>query len=115
MVKNSPANAGDAGDEVSVPGWGRSPGVGNGNPFQYSCLENSMDRGAWWTTVHGVAELHTTKRLTLTFTGAIFQVKTMQQFVLWSQQEECFEHYTYSFDYVDLCWQSNVSAFEYAV
>ena len=47
MVKNSPA---DAGDEVSVLGWGRSPGVGNGNPFQYSCLENSMDRGAWWAT-----------------------------------------------------------------
>ena len=47
MVKNPPANAGDAGDVGSVPGSGRSAGVGNGNPLQYSCLENSMDRGAW--------------------------------------------------------------------
>ena len=44
MVKNLPANAGDAG---SIPEWGRSPGKGNGNPLQYSCLENPMDRGAW--------------------------------------------------------------------
>ena len=40
----------------SIPGWGRSPGKGNGNPLQYSCLKNSMDRGAWWATVHGVAK-----------------------------------------------------------
>ena len=59
MVKNSPADAGDAGDEVSVPGWGRSPGVGKGDPFQYSCLENSMDREAWWSTVHGVVNSQT--------------------------------------------------------
>ena len=45
-----------AGDPCSVPGLGRSPGEGNGNPFQYSCLENSMDRGAWWATVHGIAK-----------------------------------------------------------
>ena len=50
MVKNPPANAGDMG---SIPGLGRSPGKGNGNPLQYSCLENSMDRGPWWATVHG--------------------------------------------------------------
>ena len=43
-------------DQVSVPGWGRSPGEGNGNPLQYSCLENPMDRGAWQATVHGVAK-----------------------------------------------------------
>ena len=42
------------GDPGSVPGWGRSPGTGNGNPLQYSCLENPMDRGAWWAAVHGV-------------------------------------------------------------
>ena len=54
MVKNLPAYAGDLG---SIPGSGRSPGEGNGNPLQYSCLENPMDRGAWWATVHGVAEL----------------------------------------------------------
>ena len=53
MVKNPLANAGDVG---SVPGLGRSPGGGNGNPLQYSCLGNPMDRGAWWATVHGVAE-----------------------------------------------------------
>ena len=44
----------DAGDPGSIPGLGKSPGEGNGNLLQYSCLENSMDRGAWWTTVHGV-------------------------------------------------------------
>ena len=46
VVKNPPANAGDAGDAGSIPGSGRSPGEGNGNPLQYSCLKNSMDRGA---------------------------------------------------------------------
>ena len=50
MVKRLPCNAGDPG---LIPGLGRSPGEGNGNPFLYSCLENSMDRGAWWSTVHG--------------------------------------------------------------
>ena len=52
-VKNSPANAGDTG---SIPGLGRSPDEGNGNPLQYSCLGNPMDRGAWWAIVHGVAK-----------------------------------------------------------
>ena len=46
----------NAGDPDSVPEWGRSPGEGNGNPLQYSCLENSMDRGTWWATVLGVAK-----------------------------------------------------------
>ena len=55
-VKNLPANSGDTGDVGSIPGLGRSPGGGNDNPLQYSCLENSMDRGAWWATVHGVAK-----------------------------------------------------------
>ena len=53
MVKNPPANAGDAG---SIPGLGRSPGEGNGNPLQYTCLGNPMDKGAWWATVHGVTK-----------------------------------------------------------
>ena len=56
MVKNLPASAGDIRDMDSIPGLGRSPGEGHGNPFQYSCLENPMDRGAWQTTVHGVAK-----------------------------------------------------------
>ena len=61
VVKNPPANAGDAGDVGSIPGLGRSPGDGNGNPLQYSCLENPMDRGEWQATVHGVTkELDTT-------------------------------------------------------
>ena len=50
MIKNPPANSGDMG---LSPGLGRYPGVGNGNPLQYSCLENSFDRGVWWATVHG--------------------------------------------------------------
>ena len=63
MVKNPPANAGEAG---SIPGSGRSPGEGNGNPLQYSCLENPMDRGAWQATVHGIEELDLTEQLTHT-------------------------------------------------
>ena len=57
VVKVSACSAGDTGDEGSVPGSGRSPGEGNGNPIQYSCLENLMDRGASWATVHGVARV----------------------------------------------------------
>ena len=52
LVKNPPANAGDIRDAGSMPGSGRSPGVGNGNPLQYSCLENPVDRGAWRAIVH---------------------------------------------------------------
>ena len=56
MVKNVPANAGDTGDLGSVPGLRRSSGGGDGNPLQYSCLGNPMDRGAWQATVHKVTE-----------------------------------------------------------
>ena len=59
VVKNSPANAGDRSDASSIPGSGRSPGGGHGNSLQYSFLENPMDRGAWWATVHGVAKSQT--------------------------------------------------------
>ena len=51
VVKNPPANAGDIRDVSLIPGLGRSPGGGHGNPHQYSCLENPMDKGAWWATV----------------------------------------------------------------
>ena len=58
-VKNLPANAGDVGDVGSIPGSGRSPGGGNGNPLQYSCLKNPNDRGAWQATVHRAAKSQT--------------------------------------------------------
>ena len=56
VVKNPPANARDVGDSDSIPGSRRSPGEGNGNPLQYSCLGNLMGRGAWRATVHGVTK-----------------------------------------------------------
>ena len=61
-LTNPPANAGDVRDEGSIPGLGRSPGGGNGNPLQYSCVENPMDRGTWQATVHGVAKNRTPLR-----------------------------------------------------
>ena len=69
VVKNLPTRAGEARELGSIPGLGRSLGVGNGNPLQYSCLENPTDRGVWWATVHGVARsqtqisIHTTDQL----------------------------------------------------
>ena len=64
VVKNPPANAGDARVMGSIPGMGRFPGEGNGNPLQYSCLGNPMDRGAWWATVHwGHKETDTTEHI----------------------------------------------------
>ena len=59
VVKNPPANAGDIRDVGLIPGSGRSPRGGHSNPLQYSCLENSMDRGSWWATVHRVAKSRT--------------------------------------------------------
>ena len=59
VVKKLPAHAGDAGDVGSIPGLGKSPGGGHGNPLQYSCLENPMDRGAWWATVCRVTKSQT--------------------------------------------------------
>ena len=59
VVKNLPANAGDIRDRGSIPGLGGSPGGGHGRPLQYSCLENPMDRGAWWVMVHSVMKSQT--------------------------------------------------------
>ena len=75
MVRNLPANAGDSRDVGSIPGSGRSPGGGHSNPLQYSCLENPMDREAWWATVHGVAKSRTQLRdLTFTFFSLNFPI-----------------------------------------
>ena len=59
VVKNLSANAGEGRDTGSIPGSGRSPEIGNGNLLQYACLKNSMDRGAWWATAHGVTKSQT--------------------------------------------------------
>ena len=67
--KEYACNAGDLG---LIPRSGRSPGERNGTPLQYSCLENSMDRGAWWATVHGVAELDKTEQLTFNTSVLIY-------------------------------------------
>ena len=69
MVKNPPTNMGDIRDVGSSPGLGRSPGGGHGNPIQYSCLENLMDRGAWQDTVHRVAKSETRLRQLSTLAG----------------------------------------------
>ena len=85
VIKNLPANAREARDAGSIPGLGRSPGEGHGNPLQYSCLENPMDRGAWWATVHGVAKSRTQlKRLSMyAFTTLIQKVSEKR----WSMKE----------------------------
>ena len=63
VVKNLPTNTENAREAVSIPGLERSPGGGNGNPLQYSCLKTSMDRGAWQVTIQGVSESGKTERL----------------------------------------------------
>ena len=87
VIKNLPANKRDLRDEGSILGWGRSPGEGHGNPLQYSCLENPMDRGAWQATVHGVAKnctwlkrLNTHTHITMRAKGIIpiLQVKKLR-------------------------------------
>ena len=74
VVKNPSASAGDLRDMSSIPGWGRSPGGGHGNPLQYSCLENPVDKGAQQTTVHGVAESDMTEATWHAHTHALFSV-----------------------------------------
>ena len=64
MVKNPPGNAGDIRDSGSILGLGRSPGGGHGDPLQYSCLENLMDRGAWQATVHRVSKIENRTEVT---------------------------------------------------
>jgi len=73
--KNPPANAGDPRDPASIPGSARSPGGGNGNLFQYSFLETSMDRGAWQATIHGVPKSQTRLSIHIYTTGYWFSNK----------------------------------------
>ena len=87
MVKNLPASAGDIRHTSSTPGSGRSPGGEHGNPLQYSCLENLMDRGAWWSTVHSVTKSQTQLKLLSThymiqqfYSWIFFQRKQKHQF-----------------------------------
>ena len=75
MVKNPPANAGDIRDMGLIPGSGRLPGGGHGNPLQDSCLENPLDRGAWQATVHGVAKSWTQLKLLKRHTIPQYKVK----------------------------------------
>ena len=65
VVKNLPANVGDTGNVGVIPGSGRYFGGGKGNPLQYACLENPMDRGAWWATVMGFREFYMTEQLSM--------------------------------------------------
>ena len=78
MGKNLPSNAGDKG---SIPELGRSPGGGNGNPVQYSCLENPTDRGAWWATAHGVTESQTQLSTSMMYDFIIKTVMSLLYFV----------------------------------
>ena len=84
MVKNPPASAGDVRDSGLIPGSGRSPGEVNGNPFQYSCLENPMDKGAWQSKAHGVARVGnnlatTSKQVELHQTKKFLHIEEKQQ------------------------------------
>ena len=81
-VNNLPANAGDTGDVGSVTGLGRAPGEGNGNPLHYSCPGNTIDRGAWWATVHGILKSRTQ-------TGTHTSIKWN---VIWTQLPSQFQY-----------------------
>ena len=81
MVKKQPTSAGDIREEDSTPGLGRSPGGGHGNPLQYSCLGNPMDRGAWRATAHSVAKTQT--RLKRLSTHAYIDVRISNIYILY--------------------------------
>ena len=82
MVKNPPANAGDKRDTGSIPGFGRCPGEGHGNPLQYSCLENPMDRGAWRATAHRIKKSWTRlKQLSMCTSFCRKNIKLSQSFL----------------------------------
>ena len=79
VLKNLPANTGDARDTVSIPGLGQSPAGGNGNPLQYSCLENSTDRGAWRATDHEVSKSWTQRKRLNEHACTLFRTQGKQE------------------------------------
>ena len=92
VVKNPPANSGDARDVVSIPDGGRSPGEGNGNPLQYSCLENPMDRGDWWAIVHGISKSQTWLRcLNIALKGkeSVWGEMEARKSLVWLENTHC--------------------------
>ena len=105
VVKNPPANARDVRDPGLIPGSGRSPGEGNGNPLLYSCLENPMDRGAWWAAVPGVTEnwtwlkrlsTHAHKHSQQTIISLLYKRKHLKFIICWSQRA--------GFNPANSCW-----------
>ena len=85
--KGPACNEGDAGDMGSIPGLGRSPGGRHGNPLQYSCLENPVDRGAWWATVHGVAKSRTHLKQLSTYAQVQAFSTLKKQPLTWEQKD----------------------------
>ena len=90
MLKKLPANAGDVRDAGSIPGSGRSPGGGYSNPLQYSCLENPMDRGAWWAAVHEAHKRigHNGSDLARMYTAFIIGFTKVQEYFKGKEFEE---------------------------
>ena len=87
VVKNLPANVGGTRDTGSIPELGRSPGEGNDNPLQYSCLENSMDRRAWWFIVHGVTESDMTEHTHFSNSAYLKMSFTLTGLMVWQSTE----------------------------
>ena len=92
LVKDLPASTGDAKDAGSIPGSGRSPEVGNGNPLQYPCLDNPMDRGTRWAAVHGCKELDMTEQLSTAIITAWLWGSTHRLFSAGDNGLECRSH-----------------------
>ena len=90
VVKNLPANAGDTRNTGSIPGLGRSSGIGNGNPLQYSCLENPMDRETQWATVHEAAESWTCTHTTFKHKVTFLRKENNQKTPRMKQKSDCF-------------------------
>ena len=109
MIKNPPANAEDTRDVSSIPGFGRCPGVGNGNPLQCSCLEDSMDREAWWAVQFMGLQRDTTERLnihTLLIYSAMLVSGVQQSDSIYTYTYICINSFPDSFPLCGTCAQS---------